>query len=555
MSVARQNVDKLRGIVTLNQFGAAGDGVTDDTAAIQAALNSGAKIVLGVQGSTYLVSHTGTFTAFTATAMRFCVQIPAGVMLDLCGATMKLANAQNSSILATYNTTGASILNAVLDGNRANQTQPATGDMAGIIAYQTTRLTLENIRMTDMRQYAGRFLGHTQSVIRNLRCVGVDGDGWAFGIGDYEAIDCQIDDIYAENCLKNYPNSGAPTQEGNGIIGAFIRCQSGRMIQKNCGGGIKIQDTSAYSSFEALTSIGPTNGSGNSGVKVQGNLTLSPVGINIGSITSLNNYGYGLYLYDCQSVQIANYVGSGNGQGAASTGSEKYDAYLQGKTAGRIHIGNMDVQLSATNGVVTALGGSIFIDNLNVRNPTGVGVFHSGSSDQELYIGVCRVTGSGVTNAVKVTGGKGRIDELITDRLHNVSTANIPILVNGISALTDPIAQFTIGRVKLGTNLEPSGVVQLTNAATETDVVNENIFRFYTGTVAAADTYFMPVISVEPWNASAAALGEMRALPNRGDTAISPTGTGFKIFHAAAGASDYVYWSVVDWQIVARAPS
>jgi len=41
-----QNASKLNGIVSVLQFGAVGDGVADDTAAIQAAINTGRQVLI-----------------------------------------------------------------------------------------------------------------------------------------------------------------------------------------------------------------------------------------------------------------------------------------------------------------------------------------------------------------------------------------------------------------------------------------------------------------------------------------------------------------------------
>jgi hypothetical protein len=78
-AVATTVQTKLRETVSVKDFGAIGDGVTDDTAAIQAALDSGAKEILCVEGEDYLITSTlnvpekvfifgygSKFTAFSA---------------------------------------------------------------------------------------------------------------------------------------------------------------------------------------------------------------------------------------------------------------------------------------------------------------------------------------------------------------------------------------------------------------------------------------------------------------------------------------------------------
>lgn len=57
-----KNADKLEGIVSVTQFGAVGDGVTDDTAAIQAAVTSGAVYVAFPPGN-YRITSSITLTS------------------------------------------------------------------------------------------------------------------------------------------------------------------------------------------------------------------------------------------------------------------------------------------------------------------------------------------------------------------------------------------------------------------------------------------------------------------------------------------------------------
>ena len=77
--------DKLQDIVSVYDFGATGNGTTDDTVAIQAALNSGAKQIYFPNG-TFLVSSQGTY----ATDDGYCVTVPSNATIQGAGAGSKI---------------------------------------------------------------------------------------------------------------------------------------------------------------------------------------------------------------------------------------------------------------------------------------------------------------------------------------------------------------------------------------------------------------------------------------------------------------------------------
>jgi len=534
-SVATTVQSKLQETVSVKDFGAYGDGTADDTLAIQTALNSGAKIVYGVPGATYIVNFSGT-KVVNSTAQRYCLLIPTGVVFDLCGSTIKAANASNASPVMLHNVTDSGVINGVIDCSKAGQTTPATGEIGGIYAFGCTRPIIEKIRAINCRQYAGRFLGNTGGRYTDLWCTDSDADGWSFGIdGGFNGhvVDAFIDNIYAENCTQVFGGG----YQGNPAIFTTKRCAVGKVIGKNSSGGIKIQDSSADSSFAELTFIGPTNGGLNSGVKIQGNGGLQPTRIKIAMINVSNAYGNGLFITNSASVEIAQYHGLSNGTGVGSTGSDKYDIEINTPTGGQLIIGAVDSELPGTQCARIGGVGVCKIDTFFGKNPTGIGLQNTSSG--ETYIDDLRINDSGstMTYAFRANAGIGRIRSLVTNKASSTTQSRVTV--------DAALYNWTIDSIRLGSADVLEGVVQLTNTATSTVVANGHIFREYVG---GASDYFQPIVQILPMQATTAALGQMRVVATD-----ASTGTGFTIRWAtAAGATDFVVWKVLGWKTLSR---
>lgn len=527
-----------------------GDGTTDDTVGIQRVLDGGAKVVRGVQGKTYLVSQQGTKT-INGTAHRYCLLIPDGVIFDLNGATLKLADSSNAALVlnataGTTQNTDLGICNGVIDGNQANQTSPGAGDMPCVFLHDVVRPQVYNLRAKNVRQYAGRFLKCDRGFFNNLHCEDSDGDGWSFGISasSQAVTNSFIDNIYAEACVGTYGSL-----EGNGIIGVLQYCSVGKMEEKDCAGSLKIQDDTKYSNIATLIARGSTNGSANSGVVVQGNSgsSLYPTGVSIGQIVAEGCYGNGLSVTVINSVTIGQYTGANNGGGASATGSDQYDVDIDqsnGNGPNSLQIGSINSDSPETLCLRhTAVGACHFrLGSLHMRNPTGIGAQFAGDSDNRIDVGnVFHEDDAGTpttTYVVRVTGGcKGKIGRVVTNLSHTTSQLRV-----GVTSATN--FSFEFGEIVTGSTDVLEGVVALTNSSTTTSVTCGHICRANLG----GSVYFHPIIAIIPWDSTAAALGNMR-------TTVTDfgSGTGFTINHASATTGDDVYWKVLGWKVVSAA--
>jgi hypothetical protein len=99
--------EKLAQTVSVNDFGATGDGSTDDTTAIQNALDSGALEVVFPAGGTYIVNGG-------------LISNQAGQVIRAYGATIKLKDSASTKGMLRLNGAGSSVMGGTWDGNKAN---------------------------------------------------------------------------------------------------------------------------------------------------------------------------------------------------------------------------------------------------------------------------------------------------------------------------------------------------------------------------------------------------------------------------------------------------
>jgi acetolactate synthase small subunit len=116
-AVATNVQAKLRETVSVKDFGATGDGITNDTAAIQAALNSGANTIYFPAG-TYIVTEDGSSYALRPLSNQKIIGAGRGATI------IKLANNQGSfsRVFGVLSKTNVTIQSLTVDGNKANQT-------------------------------------------------------------------------------------------------------------------------------------------------------------------------------------------------------------------------------------------------------------------------------------------------------------------------------------------------------------------------------------------------------------------------------------------------
>ena len=232
-AVVRTVETKLRETVSVKDFGAVGDGVADDTAAIQAALDSGATRVYG-PGGTYL---TGSLT------------IPSNVELygDGAATVFKLKPAANATVIRNSNQSGGNVnitlRDIAIDGNKANNT---AGSCVSFV--KVTGFKLQNVKAYDSDDHVFALTEVTRGQVLECSATGAAGAtmvGLLLGASypsTTNAVDVEVrGGYYANNgqdgvlfeAGSNVRIIGV-TANSNGQTGVKIGSTASRYIVANC---------------------------------------------------------------------------------------------------------------------------------------------------------------------------------------------------------------------------------------------------------------------------------------------------------------------------------
>ena len=140
-AVATTVQTKLRESVSVKDFGAVGDGVTDDTAAIQAALNAGGTIF--VPAGTYLVDYLTTPVAVSLV----------GESLSISIIKRKASATVNKDLFVTTANVEVNVQGIQFDGNASNNPLPSAGNYSGGLVNAIGSGTIDSCYFTNFSHH------------------------------------------------------------------------------------------------------------------------------------------------------------------------------------------------------------------------------------------------------------------------------------------------------------------------------------------------------------------------------------------------------------------
>ena len=350
------------GVVNAASFGATGDGVTDDAAALQSAVTATAGVAtLRLDPGTYLLGDD--------------LSLPSGTRLVGYGATLKASAGARHRLITCVDTDGVLIQGLALDLNKANVTAPGSPystDAAGIVLDGTlvgiTNTTLRDVTVVD---------GHQHGVF------GTAGSGLQLQVtlDNVSVTGCHLGAYFYRGTLVQVFGGDYSTNEQDGL---YLDAGSGHRIRgvracTNDRHGI-VFDSAAHS-FSAHGCHCDGNGTG--------------VGEGMGIVTSVNTHHWSLTGNVCRdnktsgiqidpnngtSTQVAAY---GTVTGNVCSGSTAYHGIYVTYARYVTVTGNV-CEDNANSGIMASCAQATIVGNQLVGNDVGVCLSYDGLSTPSM---------------------------------------------------------------------------------------------------------------------------------------------------------------------------
>jgi hypothetical protein len=179
---------KLRESVSVKDFGAVGDGVTDDTAAIQAAIDYGS--VVYFPSGNYLISNASTLLYRGSTSVNVGISVPSNRTLKFDGINTKFT-VKNSTRAVVFASSGEENISFkgsfTIEGNASNQTDANLVGF-GVYLLNCTNIEIDTIFVNETKSNTIQIMGCSDVSVRHIHSTTTSAGGSGGGGPQFE--DC-----------------------------------------------------------------------------------------------------------------------------------------------------------------------------------------------------------------------------------------------------------------------------------------------------------------------------------------------------------------------------
>lgn len=365
-AVPRTVESKLRDTVSVKDFGAVGNGVADDTVAIQAAIDA-----TPVYGTTFFPAGTYIITA--------TLNLKSNTGVDGQGATIKAKDAVNFEyMMLAASKTNVTVKNIRFDANKANRSAGQNVRFMCLGFTDCDDCTASNVYVENARGYS------------SIPAVGLAVGG--------SSIRCKIENCTAVNCGDSGANAADgffASGESNLIIGCLAtNCtDTGFVIESSNASGIVGCIARSCNAGAAITNAVNADKYGNfiSGVSVFDWNSAVTGGIQIGCpLNTSTGALYDTVVSDVTVVAVTGGKGTGPAINLRQTGTPK---------AVRVTLNNVRIRTASAQGILVDAD-QVSIRGCDISGTTNACIqFQDGSTSN--FVAGCQLVGGsfGITTA------------------------------------------------------------------------------------------------------------------------------------------------------------